>query len=132
MATPKTVPAITPDFYPDADPQVAPEDWNWEVVAEGSATVVIFENKGDEFVGQYLEDEHIEREPNASGEDQSFDRFIFRGRDGERYAINKSYALIEAMTNVKAGDWARIVYFNDIQTARKQNPMKDFKVSVRR
>lgn len=123
---------VTPDFVEGADPTVVPADWQWETIAEGSATVVIFENVGDEFVGQYTDDEHIEREPNAKGEDQSFDRFIFRGQDGERYALNKSYALEEAMAKVSKGQWCRILYFKDIPTARNQNPMKDFKVSVRK
>lgn len=121
----------TPDIDPNADVTVAPTDWNWDTVAEGSATVVLFEKVGEEFVGLYIDDEHIEREPNAKGEDQSFDRFIFRGRDGERYALNKSYALEEAMSKVQPNNWVKITYIKDIPTARNQNPMKDFKVSVR-
>jgi hypothetical protein len=124
--------AVTPDIEEGADPTVAPTDWNFEVVHEGTASVVIFENPGDEFVGQYRSEEHIEREPNAKGEDQSFDRFIFIGRDGERYALNKSYALAEAMEKVSTGDWCLIRYTKDVKTSRGQNDMKDFKVLVRK
>lgn len=121
-----------PEFVENADPRENPEGWEWDTVAEGSAAVVIFEDKGDQFVGQFLGSQHIEREPNAKGEDQSFDRFLFRGRDGERYAINKSYALEEAMEDVNDGQWVRITYIKDIPTARNQNPMKDFRVDVRK
>lgn len=125
--------AVTPDIEPGADPTVAPADWNFELVHEGTATVVIFENIGDEFVGQYLTEEHIEREPNAKGEDQSFNRYIFLGRDGEQYALNKSYALAEAIENaVSHGEWCKIRYTKDVKTSRGQNDMKDFKVYVRR
>jgi hypothetical protein len=130
--TAKNVETATPEFETGADVTEAPNDWEWETVAEGSATVVIFEKPGDEFVGQYIASEHIEREMNAKGEDQSFDRFVFLGRDSERYALNKSYALDEAMGKVEIGDWCRILFFKEIPTARGQNPMKDFKVSVRR
>lgn len=132
MTAAKSAKSETPEFENGADVTTAPTDWEWETVAEGSATVVIFEKVGDEFIGQYTAEEHIEREPNAKGEDQSFDRFILIGRDGERYALNKSYALEEAMRKVQIGQWCRILYFKEIPTARGQNPMKDFKVSVRK
>lgn len=134
MTTAKTQAKTEPttEFVPDADVTVSPEDWEWDTVAEGTATRVVFDTIGDSFIGMYIGDEHIEQEPNAKGEDQSFDLFNFRGRDGERYAINKSYALEEAMEKVSEGLWCRITYIRDIPTKRNQNPMKDFKVDVRK
>ena len=123
---------VESDIVEGADPTESPAGWEWETVVEGSATTVIFENIGDSFVGQYIGDEHIEREPSANGEDQSFDRFLYRGRDGERYAINKSYALSEGMTKVQPNQWCKITYIKDIPTARKLNDMKDFKIDVRK
>lgn len=122
----------TSDYAENADPTEVPEDWNWEVVAEGAPTGVIFEHIGDVFVGQYIGDHHVEREPSADGKDQSFDLFIFKGRDGERYSLNKSYALVEAMAKVQPSDWCRIEYVKDVKVANWPTPMKDFKVSVRR
>lgn len=133
MTTAKTA-AVTPatEFEEGADPTVAPADWQWETVHDGTATVVIFDNPGDEFVGQYVGTEHVDQEPNAKGEDQSFDRFIFLGRDKERYAINKSYALAEALTKVNVGDWCRILHTKSVKTGRNLNDMKDFKVFVKK
>lgn len=114
------------------DVSTAPDEWEWETVAEESATTVIFDTIGDVFVGRFTGEEHIDQPANEKGEDQSFDRFLFVGRDGKRYAINKSYKLNEAMDKVMEGDWCRITYIKDIPTNRKLNPLKDFRVDVRR
>lgn len=131
MATSRAKSA-TPEFVDGADPTEVPEDWEWETVAEGAPIGVIFEHIGDVFVGQYAGDHHVEREPSADGKDQSFDLFIFKGRDGERYSLNKSYALNEAMGKVQPGDWCRIEYVKDVKVANWPTPMKDFKVAIRR
>lgn len=123
---------ISDEFTPDADVTESPEGWEWETVAEGAPTGVIFEKVGESFVGQYVDDLHVDREPAADGSDQSFDLFIFKGRDGERYSLNKSYALAEAMGKVSKGDWTRITYVKDVKVANWPTPMKDFKVAVRK
>jgi hypothetical protein len=109
----------------------APDDWAWEVKAEAAPTGVIFENFGDTFVGQYMEMRHIEREPAADGSDQSFDLFIYRGRDNELYSLNSSFALAEGMDGIDPGTWCRIKYVKDVPTGRNQNPMKSFQIDVR-
>lgn len=114
------------------DVSTSPEGWEWDTVAEESATTVIFDEIGDVFIGQYIGEEHIEQEPDKDGKDQSFDRYVFRGRDGSRYAVNKSYKLNEAMETVGTDQWVRITYVADITTKRGLNPMKDFRVDVRR
>ena len=126
------VPTTEDDFEANADVSYSPEGWEWETVEEGAPTKILFDTIGDSFVGQYIDDEHVDREPTANGEDMSFVLFIFRGRDGDRYAINKSFALEEAMKKVDRGAWCRITYIKDIPTARKQNDMKDFRVDVRK
>lgn len=110
----------------------APDDWEFETVAEESPTVVIFDNIGDAFIGQYTGIEHIDQPVDDQGNDQSFDRLRFVGRDGNPYAINTSFKLKEAFEDVDEGMWVRITYVKDIPTGRKLNPMKDFKVEVRR
>lgn len=125
-------PKITEDFAADADVQVAPEDWEWETVAEGAPTGIVFETIGETFVGQYIEIRSVDREPAADGSDQSFKMYVFKGRDGDLYSLPMSYALEEAMRKVSPADWVRITYLKDIKTARNLNPMKDFKVDIRR
>jgi len=130
---PRKPPVQEPE--PDVDETLlttAPEDWEWETIAEQSATRVLFDTIGDTFIGQYEGMDHIEQEPDANGQDQSFDLYVFRGRDGNRYSVNTSYRLNEAMAKVSPSDWVRIVYVADIPTSRKLQPMKDFRVDVRR
>ena len=103
----------------------APEGLQWETIAEESATTVIFDKVGDEFVGRYVGVEHIVPE-----KDEPFDRFTFRAKDGQLYAINQSYKLAEALTEVKPDTWVRIKYVKDIPTKRALNPMKDFVIDV--
>ena len=107
------------------------DTWEWETVQEESATRVIFDTVGDEFIGKYLGSEHIT--PDKKTEDtEEFDLFLFLGTDGERYALNYSYSLVKAMEKVAINDWTRIVYTKDLPTKRGLNPMKDFRVDVRR
>lgn len=114
----------------------APDDWEWDRVAEESPAKVEFDTIGDTFIGQYAGTQHVEQEEidKATGErkDTSFDLFLFRGRDGKLYAINTSWKLREAMESVAKGSWVRIQYVADIPTKRGQNPMKDFTVDVRK
>lgn len=131
--------AVTDETTVDetADVSTSPEGWEWETVAEESAATVVFDTIGDVFIGEYLGSEHIEPENGKrneqSGENEdAFDRFVFRARDGKRYAINKSYKLNAAMEDVDEGQWVRITYVADIETSRKLNPMKDFRVDVRK
>lgn len=107
----------------------APDDWEWDTVAEESAIGVVFEQIGETFIGQYIGRETITPDgPDA----EPFDRFVFRARDGKRYAINVSYKLAEAMTKVQPDQWTKITYVADVPTGRKLNPMKDFRVDVRK
>jgi hypothetical protein len=124
--------SATNEVETTADVSTTPDGWEFETVQEESPTRVIFDTIGDQFVGQYIGDEHIDLPPNDKGEDQSFDLFNFRGRDGERYAINKSYSLEQAMEKVTEGQWCRITYAKDVPTKRSLNPMKDFRVEVRK
>lgn len=129
-AKPKTA-EYTPDFDENADPTKVPADWSWDTVSEEAPTRVIMDTIGDTFVGMYQGMEHIEREPSADGTDQSFDQFLFKGRDGEKYSIYESFDLKEAMEKVEVGQWCRIQYLKDVKTGRNLNPMKSFRVDVR-
>jgi hypothetical protein len=106
----------------------APDDWEFETVAEESAITVILDTPGDQFIGQYIGSDHIE--PENGGE--AFDRFVYRGRDSRLYAMNKSYKLEQAMEKVELQQWVRITLVKEIETKRALQPMKDFRVEVRR
>lgn len=106
----------------------APDDWEFETIVEESPTMVIFDTIGDVFIGQYIGIEHIDP---ANGKDEPFDRFTFRGRDGELYAVNQSYKLEKALEDVDKGTWVRITYTKDIPTSRNLQPMKDFRIETR-
>jgi tRNA nucleotidyltransferase/poly(A) polymerase len=122
-----------PDFVDDVNDvdtslvTTAPDDWDFETVADESPTKVIFEKFNDTFVGQFVELLHIVPD---NGEDP-FDLFTFRSRDENLYAVNSSYKMIQAMAEIEPGTWVRLTYVKDIDT-RKGNPMKDIKVEKRR
>jgi hypothetical protein len=128
----KKLETVPNEYVEGADVTESPEGWEWETVAEGAANRVVFDTIGDSFVGKYIGEEHVALEPASDGSDPSFDLYNFRGRDGELYAINKSYALEKAMEKVNAGDWCRVTYIKDVKTARKLNDMKDFRVDIRK
>lgn len=107
----------------------APDEWEFETLVEESPTMVIFDTVGDVFVGQYVGIEHIDPD---NGKDEPFDRFNFRARDGELYALNSSYQLVDALKKVDPGTWVRVTYIKDIPTKRGLNPMKDFRIDVRK
>lgn len=131
MATRPTT-KVTEDFDPTASVEKSPEDWEWETVAEGTPTGIVFEKPGETFIGQFQEMRHIEREPSADGSNQSFDMFVFKGRDGELYSLPKSYALEAAMQKVEPMQWCRITFLKEVKTGRGLNDMKDYKVDVRK
>lgn len=105
----------------------APADVEFETIVGESATTVIFDTVGESFTGRYVGEEHIDPD---NGKDEAFDRFTFRAKDGELYAITKSYKIADALEDVKPDTWVRITYVKDIPTKRGLNPMKDLKVEV--
>lgn len=134
---------VKPDFVDDdavesaeidhSVTSVTPDGWEFEIVAEETPTKVVFETIGDVFIGQYVGPEHVDQEPDPkTGEDKSFDLYIFRGRNGGLYAINKGFKLAEAMETVGVDEWVRFTYVKDVPTGRKQNPMKDLRVERRK
>jgi hypothetical protein len=107
----------------------APDEWEWDTVAEESPTGIVFEKPGEVFIGQYLGTMDIDPD---NGKDEPFTVFLFLGRDGNRYSLNQSYKLAQAMNAVDKGQWCRVTYTKDIPTGRGLNPLKDFRVDVKR
>jgi len=123
------------EAYKDVMPnEPAPADWDFETVADESPTTVIFDTIGDVFLGLYKGTEHIVtgKIDAETGKPEEFDRFVFKGRNGELYSINQSYKLDATFEDIKPETWVRITYVKDIPTARKLSPLKDFKVDVRK
>lgn len=110
-------------------PSANADEWEWENVVEASPSRVIFDTIGDEFIGQFIGEEEIDP---GTGEEDVFSLYLFRGRDGELYGINKSYKLAQAMDKIEPGSWVKIQYVKDINTGRGLNPMKDFRIDVRK
>jgi hypothetical protein len=108
------------------DQGVSPDEWEFETVSEEFPTRVIFDTIGDEFIGKYLRTDRVE----ANNGDK-FNVYLFDGTDGDRYSVSDNARLRPAMAKVKPGRWCRIVYIADIPTSQ-DNPMKDFRVDVRK
>lgn len=104
-----------------------PQDDGWEVISEESPNVVIFDAVGDTWKGTYLRPHVIEPE-----DGESFTRYTFRGEDGELYDINAGYDLKESLEDIAPGTFVRITYVKDVPTKRKQNPMKSYRVEVKK
>lgn len=125
--------AVEPEVTPeDVDMSLlteAPDDWEFETIAEESPTTIIMEVE-DVFIGQFIEMEHVEAKEGDRPFDP-FDRYRFQGRDEKPYALNKSYKLEDAMKAVNPGQWVRITCVKEIDTG-KGNPLKDYRVEVRR
>lgn len=115
-----------------------PASDGWTTVQEESPAVLVFENPGDQFVGRYIGPETVT--PEGEGE-EPFTRYTFRAEgnpaeaeipDGTLVAINSSWRVESAMGKVEPGDLTRITYTKDIKTKRGLNPLKDFRVDVKR
>lgn len=132
----KATPVNEPEEIDTTLLTTAPDDWEFETVAEESATTVILEDEGDQFIGQYVGQDKIEFEAidqeTKEVKTETFERFVFRARDNRLYAMNKSYKLDEAMSKVQPEQWVRITLVKNIETKRGLNPMKDFRVEVKR
>lgn len=126
---------IDPTTTDDPDLELltqAPEDWEFETIVDESPTGITFDKPGESVILQYKGEVHVEREPDRDGKDQSFDYYLWNGRDGKPYSLPKSFKLEQAMTEVKFDEWCRITYVKDIETSRGLNPMKDLKVERRK
>lgn len=109
----------------------APDDWEFETVTDETPTRISFDTFGESVILQYVEQIHVDQEPDKEGKDRSFDLLIWKGRDGKPYSLNVSYKLKQAMETVVPGDWCRLTYIKDVPTARNMNPMQDIKVERR-
>jgi hypothetical protein len=104
----------------------------WETIYEESPTTVIMDAIGDTLIGTYEGVQHIEPMDEKTGQPshEPFDRFLFRGHDGDLYALNSSYQLRKAIEDVKIGSVVKITLSKFIETNRKQNPLKDYRIQV--
>lgn len=108
----------------------------WTTIQEESPSVLVFDAIGDQFIGRYIGPEEVTPEG-----DDPFTRYTFRAEgnpeatgllDGTLVAINSSWRMESAMSKAQAGELCRITYIKDIPTKRGLNPMKDFRVDVKR
>src|SRR5690348_1016164 len=98
----------------------------WDDVASETPTRVLFDTIDDELIGTYEGILHVEPQDGS----EPFDLLTFRGTDGDLYSCS-GYKLMQAFADIKIGSMCRIIYVKDVPTG-KGNPMKDFKVQVKR
>lgn len=111
----------------------APDDWEFETVSDEIPTRINFTDVGDSVVLQYNKEIYVEQEPDKDGKDQSFWLYLWVGRDGRPYSINKSWKLEQAMKDgaISKDDWCRLTFVKELETSRGLNAMKDIKVEKR-
>lgn len=116
------------------------DDQGWETVVEEAGIKVQFTEPGDVFIGVYLSTETI-TDPNAKdGEDEEFLAANFTGIYPEEVVgkpcqMFPGWKLRNALESAKVntGDTVRITYVKDIDMSGSgRNPMKDFRVEVKR
>src|SRR5262245_38111076 len=108
------------------------DDWSTATtIVEESPQTVVFEEPGDEFVGIFAGNQHVEPENQNVDKTHrdyvSFDQWLFRDREGTLVAIPATFKLDQAMMTIPDGHMVRVQYIKDVPTG-KGNPMKDFKV----
>lgn len=108
----------------------------WETIIEESPATVILDEVGDIFIGKFVGVDHVEPEDQPYPADHkdyvAFDQYLFRDREGKLMAIPDSFKLRQGMLGkTEPGVLCRIELFQLIESG-KGNPMKDFKVQVRK
>lgn len=102
-------------------------DDEWTTVQEESATRIIFDTIGDQFIGTFLGLESIPHPETG----EAMDYLMFRGTDGELYSTSAGYKLTEACKKVQPGQMVRITYVKEVPIGPGRNPMKDYRVDVK-
>lgn len=115
------------------NPREVLNDDDWNTVAEGSRTRVLFDEIGDEYIGQYQGAESI-LDP-ETGEEMRYLNFLTHGaqnslEDGELVAISRSYALDQAFETIPEGLLCRIRLIK-ITPSKRGNDFKSYKVQTR-
>lgn len=99
----------------------------WDDLATESPTKMQFTDIGDVFIGTFEGISHI----TPSNGDDPFDLLLFRNSENGELCSTSGYKLMQAFADVPVGTLARIEYLKDVDTGRG-NPMKDFKIQVKR
>lgn len=105
------------------------QEFEWTTVSDAEAqeeTKIVFEDIGDEFVGEFLGFRQLQDQ--ASG--QHYTQARFR-QDEEIYFTRANHSMKNGLDNVRVGQTVRIVYASDIDTGQA-SPMRGFTVQVGR
>jgi hypothetical protein len=102
----------------------------WTTVSDGTEAPepevkIVFEEHGDEFIGEFLGYRHLtDRE---SG--QSYTQARFRDDGGEICYTRANHSMKEGLDRVSIGSMTRIVYVDDVDTGMA-SPMRAFTVQT--
>lgn len=105
----------------------SPDD-DWEIASHGVPSRIEFDTDGDTFTGYYTGMQEVTND--ATGE--TYDYLGFLGTDGEPYQISASVQLRQIFADVQTGSLAEITRKREIPMGNGRNPMKDYRVRVRR
>lgn len=104
-------------------------EMEWTTVSDAEAqeeTKIVFEDIGDEFVGEFLGFRELQDQ--ASGQHYVQARFRL---DDEIYFTRANHSLKNGLASVRVGQTVRIVYAADIDTGQA-SPMRGYTVQVGR
>lgn len=106
------------------------ENSEWTTVSDGSAapeqeTKIVFEEYGDEFIGEFLGYRHLTDRVTQQGYTQA----RFRADDGEICYVRANHSMKEGLDRVRIGQRTRVCYVDDVDTGMP-SPMRSFTVQV--
>lgn len=105
------------------------ENFEWTTVSDAEAaeeTKIVFEDIGDEFIGEFLGFRELQDQ--ASG--QHYVQARFRVEE-DIYFTRANHSMKNGLNSVRVGQTVRIVYASDIDTGQA-SPMRGFTVQVGR
>lgn len=120
----------TDDSPDELNPNAGTEEWQWETKVDEEPTIVIMEQPGDVFIGQY-DGRHTIIPPTGD----TFEYLAFWANDGRRYGLSPSYKLDEQFApkgEIREGQWIRITLVKNIDMGAGRNPLKDYRIDVRK
>jgi hypothetical protein len=111
-----------------------PDDFTFETVHDEAGSQLIFEEIGDEYIGEYLGTDTITfMRPDENGElqEESFLQLRFKDPEGPK-ALNAGYELAKYFTETppQRGVIVRLILANKVDMGKSKNPMLSFRIDI--
>lgn len=108
------------------------DEFEWERVKDEAGDQLVFEEVGDEYIGEYLRNEiitFVKPDENGEPKEQSFLQIHFMDPQGPK-VINAGYELEKLFTSgdILPHTVVRLVLANKVDMGKGKNPLLSFRV----